>query len=289
MKKSTFLLCLSTAAITLSVFMLTVTSCRKGKDDNNTTTTAEDKLSASDNALADQTFDDAQNNADKAMNVSNGGSMGLKTTAGCSATVTHSTDTTIIDFGPVNCTGAGGRTRRGKIIVVHTGGHYADSGHSHTITFDNFYLNDNKITGYKTVTNMGHNSAGQPYFNITVNGTITRTTGATIAQNSTRVRTWTAGYSTTGSVAALADDVYSITGTGTLVRTSATGTVTTLNVNTTSPLIVATACQWIQAGTISFTSGTGATRTLNYGTTPVCDDQATLTLASGAVHTITLP
>jgi hypothetical protein len=269
----------------LSVFIFTATSCRKDKKED-TTSLEDDKQTAADNTLSDQSFDDIQNVADRSM-INTAGTMSYKTTA-CSATVTRSTDTTTIDFGPVNCTGTDGRTRRGKLIVVHTGGHYSDSGHSHTIISDSFYLNDNKITGYKKVTNMGRNSLGQPFFNIEINGTVTRTTGATITQVSNRVRTWTNGYTTKLN---WSDDIYQITGVANITRTNSSGVVrnTAVTVSSSAPLVVAVGCRWIQAGTITFTSATGASRSLNYGTTAVCDDQATLTLANGTVHTITLP
>ena len=177
-----------------------------------------------------------------------------------------------------------GRYRRGKILISYTG-NYADSGSTHTITFDNFYQNDNKVEGTKTVTNMGHNSLGQPYFNVTVNGTITLASGAgTIITNSTRVRTWTDGYTTPGD---FSDDKYALTGTGTITRPS--GAVVGVNVSSSAPLIMVAGCRWIEAGTITFTLPSGLTRSINYGSTATCDNQAVLTTASGTTVNITLP
>lgn len=258
-------------AATISLF----SACHRDK--NKTTDTKEDTGYASDQVLSEKLYDDAQTMADKG-NASTG-SGGFKTTA-CGS-VSHPTSSSfIIDFGSTNCLCTDGRYRRGKIIVNYTGA-YADSASTHTITFDNYYQNDNKIEGTKTVTNMGHNSSGQPYFSVTVDGTITKTDGSTIGTSSTRVRTWTAGYNTPIN---WTDDVYQITGSGTITR--AAGTVT---VAITAPLIVSLDCRWIEAGTISHTLPGGAVRTLNYGSSPACDDQAVLTLATGTTYNITLP
>ena len=283
MNRSKFLLGLSTVVIALSMVVFIV-SCNKKKNDTTPTTTTEDTGYATDHAVAEQSFNDVQSISDQASTVTSGGSLGYKMSS-C-ATVTHTTTTSggtiTVDFGPTNCLCADGRYRRGKIIVNYTGA-YADSGSTHTITFDSYYQNDNQITGTKTVTNMGHNSSGQPYFNVTIVGSVIRSTGATITTNWTRVRTWTAGYTTLGD---RSDDVYSISGTGTLTRTGGTVTVT---IPTATPLVVALNCHWIEAGTVNYALPSGLTRSLNYGNTPVCDNIATVTLPSGTVITITLP
>jgi hypothetical protein len=275
MRISTLSTCLSTAAITLSVFIFTA-ACHKNKNN------VEDTGYASDHAVSEQTFDDIQTIADQSASTT--GNLGFRTTAttagGC-ATVTHAPGIVTIDFGTADCTCHDGRKRRGKILVTYTGA-YADSGSTHTITFDNFYQNDNKITGTKTVTNMGHNSLGQPFFNVHVDGAVTLSGGGTITSVSDRTRTWTKGYTTIGD---LTDDVYEITGSGTLTR--ANGSVITIKV--TVPLVVALSCHWIEAGSVNCAIATGQSRTLNYGDTPNCDDMATVTLSNGKTKEIILP
>ena len=287
MFKSKLSICIATTAITLGTFLF-VASCHK--KDNTTTSSTEDTGYAADQQLAEKSYSDAESISNVAANTTSGTTMGYRTTAttiGACATVTHSGDSIIVDFGTTDCTCADGRVRRGKIIITYTGGHYADSGSTHTITFDNYYQDDNAVTGTKTVTNMGNNSAGQPYFNVTISGTITRTTGTVITANWTRVRTWIAGYTTLG---VWADDVYSISGTGTMTRTTSAGVTTTLSadISTATPLITAYTCRYIEAGTITYTLSTGAVRSINFGTTPHCDATATLTWATGSV-VITLP
>lgn len=287
MRRSKFLLILGTAAITTSVFLMVASCHKKDKDDNAASTTEENTI-ASDQAFADKMYDDAQNISDAGADAGNGSKVyrtTQTTVSGC-ATVTGTPGHITIDFGSANCHCIDGRWRRGKINVTYSGGGYADSGSTHTITFDSFYVNDNHVEGTKTVTNMGHNSAGKLFFNISVNGTVTRAlSGATIHQESNRVRTWMEGSGT----ATRLDDIYSVTGGGTVTRTPAGSTTgTTATITITSPLIIDMSCNWIEAGTISQSVGS-ATRSLNYGTTPVCDSLATFTTASGATVTIVLP
>lgn len=244
---------------------------------------SEDIGYTTDHATSEQTFNDVQTVADQASTVSSG-SLNYRTTAttgsGC-ATVTHTGDSIIIDFGPSDCVCHDGRLRRGEIIVTYTG-HYADSGSVHTITFNNFYQNDNKVTGYKMVTNMGHNALGQPYYAVQIAGGITLSGGGTISCTWSRTRTWTAGYNTPTDPT---DDVYQVTGNGSMTR--ANGQL--VNINISVPLVAAYSCRWIESGTVIYSLPGGLSRSLNFGDTPVCDDMAVVTLANGTTRNITLP
>jgi hypothetical protein len=287
MFKSKFAICLATSALTLGTFLF-VASCHKKDTTTPTTSTSEDTGYAADQLNAEKSYSDAESIANVAASTT--GSMAYRTTGttlGPCAIVTHTGDSIIVDFGTTDCLCADGRYRRGKIFITYTGV-YADSGSTHTITFDNYYQNDDQVTGYKTVTNAGHNSSGQIYFNVTINGKIMRTTGAVDSVNWTRVRTWLTGSST----ATWTDDSYSISGNGTMIRTTSAGVSTDLSVSipTATPLVVAYDCRWIESGTIDYTlTATGATRSINFGTTPVCNDTAVLTGFSGASVTVIMP
>jgi len=278
MRKSKLLFSIGAAMVAISLFVFAI-GCHKKTID-----TTEDSGFATDHATSEQTFNDVQTIADQA-SAAPAGSLGYRTTAttgsGC-ATVTKSGDSVIIDFGATDCLCHDGRLRRGKIIATFTGGSYTTTGSVHTITFDNYYQNDNKVTGTKTVTNMGLNSLGQPYFSVVINGAVTLASGGTISSSWTRTRTWVAGSSTTDQ----SDDVYNITGTGSLTR--ANGTVVSIEIAAATPLVVANNCHWIEAGTVTYTFA-GKTRSMNYGTTAACDDMATVTLANGTIKNITLP
>ncbi|MBP6624907.1 MAG: hypothetical protein KA198_07030 [Chitinophagaceae bacterium] len=252
-------------------------ACRKttSSKDNDTET-------AKDNALGDFVYSDALNIADDASTVNSGDNLGsYKTSSNC-AVVTHDTlstpKTITVDFGPVNCLCNDGRNRRGKILVSYTG-KYRDAGHLHTITFDNYFVNDNQVLGSKSVTNMGLNTSGQTYFNIVVNGLIIRaTTLDSVIWNSNRTRTWTQGESTMTR----ADDVYDITGNGSGQR--ANGTAYTMTI--TQALVRAVACSWIQSGKIDLQPANRPLRQIDFGTGG-CDNQATVTI-NNVTYNITL-
>jgi hypothetical protein len=126
---------------------------------------------------------------------------------------------------------------------------------------------------------MGKNQNNQTYFNISVSGAIYKANGGTITWNSTRVRTWIAGESTTLN---WMDDEYHITGSGN--GTSANGTQ--FNVVITQALHVKLNCPRIVSGTVDITPSGKPTRTLDYGP-GTCDYNATVTI-NGNVYNITL-
>ena len=262
---------------------ITFTSCKKDKDE----TLDSDTSAASDNALAEGTYNDVHNIADEASSgsltsylmTSGSGERGLLSTC---ATITN--DTTVmphmltIDFGTSNCLCNDGRYRRGVINCSYSG-HYRDSLATHTITFTNYFVNDNQVMGTKTVTNNGHNAAGHLVYNVTVNGSIIKASGAgTVTWNSTRTREWIQGESTP----TWSDDVYLITGSAS--GNNAAGRSFTINITT--PLRREIGCHHFVSGVFELTPSGKPVRVVDYGT-GACDNTATVTI-SGHTYTITL-
>ncbi|HEY1869965.1 MAG TPA: hypothetical protein VGG71_02850, partial [Chitinophagaceae bacterium] len=211
------------------------------KDSNSTGNNSDNETQTSvDNSFAQNTNDDVTSISTQSEDNGVAGTLHDSTyshlLSPC-ATVTINTTVTpkqlTIDFGSTNCLCYDGKYRRGKILVSFTG-LYREAGSSHTITFDNYYVNDYKVEGTQTVVNNGPNAAGNLSFNININSTITDTTGKQLTYTSTRTREWVGGENTTG-LDGWQDDVYSITGTAS--GTSFNGTAYTANI--TSPLIVA--------------------------------------------------
>lgn len=258
------------------------TSCRRDKDEKDT-----DTSSASDNALAEGTYNDVNNIADEAAsgNLSSyltPSPSDNKSILSACATITHDTTVTprilTIDFGTSNCLCNDGRYRRG-IINVSYSGHYRDSASTHTISFTNYYVNDNQVLGTKTVTNNGHNSAGHLSYSISVNGQIIKASGGgTITWTSTRTREWIIGESTL----IWNDDVYLITGSAN--GSNAAGVSYSMNI--TSPLRKEIGCRHLVSGQLSLTPSGKPTRYVDFGS-GACDDQATVTI-NGNVYNITL-
>ena len=265
-----------TMAVTLTVFLFSA-ACHKTTSDS--LSNADDNGGyASDNSKMEQNSNDVISMADAA--AANGGA-NLRTTSSC-VSVTNDTLSTphvlTINFGNTDCTCADGKNRKGSIIVTYTG-RYKDSGSTHTITYSNYFVNDNQLSGIKTVTNMGTNGSGQVYYNVTVNDTLNLGAGnGQIVWAGSRTRTWLSGYTTADRT----DDAYLIGGTTTLTR--ANGNTFTMNIST--PLQIAYGCAWIEAGVVSVTGPLGGVRTLDYGTGN-CDSEAQLTIA-GHTYNITL-
>ena len=259
-----------------SVLIFTLASCQKNWDALIN--------SAEDNALAELTFNDVNQIADEAANgnlssyKSDDASSGLGPCAFITNDSTSTPRMLTIDFGSVNCLSMDGRNRRGKIIVSYTG-KYRDAGSSATYSFDNYFVNDNQILGSKTLTNMGTNTAGNIWYDISVSASIVKADGSgTITWNSDREREWIAGYSTP----ARGDDEYRITGSASGVSASGDS----YSASITSPLHRSLACRFIDSGVIDITVGSFSTRTINFGS-GTCDNTAELTV-DGRTRTINL-
>ncbi|NJM26767.1 MAG: hypothetical protein HC859_16115 [Bacteroidia bacterium] len=74
-----------------------------------------------------------------------------------------------VDFGTTGCTDLRGNVRKGKIIFTYNGRRFV-SGSTVVTTVDNYYINDVKIEGTRTVTNITNSSEEAPKFNATLVG-----------------------------------------------------------------------------------------------------------------------
>lgn len=253
------------------------TACRKDKDEDPKDT---DTTTALDNALAEGYFNDANNISDQAAagNLSsyvstNPNESNERSIMSSCATIVHDTTTSprtiTINFGTANCLCNDGRYRRGIVNVSYTG-RYKDSLSTHTITFTNYFVNDNQVLGTKTVTNNGRNNAGNLTFSISVNGSVIKANnGGTVTWASNRTREWIAGENTL----IWADDAYLISGTAS--GTNSAGNSYTANITT--ALKIELSCKWIVAGQMEITPSGKATRIINWGS-GACDDDATVTI-----------
>jgi hypothetical protein len=260
------------------------TGCKKDKDEPDTDTDV-----ANDNSFAERTYDDVKSISDQAGDNGSlstyrvGDNSGLLSSC---ANINNDTSVTphilTIDFGATNCLCNDGKNRRGKIIISYQGA-YRDSGSTHTISFDNYFVNDYKVLGTKTVKNLGHNSSNQLVYSVDVNGSIINPSGQTMSWTSQRTRTWVAGETTPGVL----NDEYDITGSAN--GTSFAGTSFTMAI--TSPLHVKLACfstykSLIVSGTFDLVPSGKATRTFDFGS-GACDNLATVTI-NGNTYNITL-
>ena len=187
--------------------------------------------------------------------------------------------TVTIDFGTSGFTGKRGNVLKGKLIMVISDRMWKTNS-SRTITFDNFYVNDNKITGKKVITNKGLNAAKNPYWTVIVSDTITRTDGTTVVWNSERTRE---RVDNGGTPLVYADDKYSITGSSSGIN--AKGKTFTLIIDANNPLIIYNNYPHFVQGSVTITSET-RTAVLDYGD-GTKDNKATVTI-NGVTKDITL-
>ncbi len=271
------------AIVSASIF----SSCRKKEIEEKDN----DTISAKDQSLASSTVNDMTNISDEAGKGNATTTSSFKTAesnailSACSV-ITYDTlaaaKTITVNFGATNCLCNDGRNRRGSLIINFTG-KYRDSLTVITVTPQNYFVNDNQVTGSKTITNKGHNAANHLVYEINANITIIKASGAgTITWQSTRQREWMSGESTLS----WADDIYSITGSAN-GTTASGGSFTSV---ITSPLIrnMAFGCRrHFTQGKLEHTPGGKATRYIDFGN-GACDDQATVTI-NGTTYNITLP
>ena len=281
------------AGVTLS---LAIVSCKK-TNTTPTTSTDTDTSVASDNSLAEGIYNDVQNISDQASNgelkfyspqfnpqntLSSNDLQSFEKNS-C-ATITHDSTSTprtlVIDFGTSNCLCQDGKNRRGKINISYSG-KYRDSASVHSISFTDYFVNDNQVIGSKTVTNNGKNTSGHTTFAIAVDGQIIKANnGGTVTWKSTRTREWLAGEDTRKD---WTDDVYSITGTTSGSNTNGNSYTALI----TTPLHRALNCHWFDSGVIELNQTGKVLKTIDYGTTGSCDSDATVTIL-GKTYPITL-
>jgi len=270
-----------TIAILAVLIFAAINSCKEDKEDD--LLTEEIIEAAQDDAQTNSATDEVYDESDKVLrkleaNGYNPDNENMKDPAGgCNPTITvsHPNDTTIfpkiitIDFGTSGCTGLHGHTKKGVIIVTVTN-RFKLAGSKRIIRFSDFYIDDKKIEGIKTVTNNGLNNNGNPSFTIKVDSAKVTKPNKTISWYSERTREWTQGHTTIFNIE---DDEYSITGAGGGIN--ARGKNYTVIIE--QPLIVAPTCNWIKAGIIKIAVENGKTLTINYGD-GTCDNDAVITV-----------
>ena len=284
------------AFIAVAVFAFALTGCKKASQE------AEDWQSATDQASAESLHSDADDVIDNAANETGaafggkGGGTIDETLTICGIVNVDSTEiqgvstvingrifprTITIDFGTGTvCTGGllnRARELKGKTTIV-LNAPLRKAGSVATQTFQDFYIDGRKLEGTRTRTNNTVN--GVPIFTIAMaNGKITDTDGKTFTWNSTRTRTWTAGYETLTR----ADDKFSLIGSGSGTNRNGNAFSATI----TNPIDMEYACRYPTRGTVVVTRENLQDRTIDFGA-GTCDATATVNV-NGNTKTITLP
>jgi hypothetical protein len=194
-----------------AIISLTFFGCK----DNSTDPVLETLTSAEDNSTVESEYanifeyvnDEGENNSELSGVKSGNNSEILEATVLLPDCATKSIDTSTrtltIDFGTENCLCQDGNYRRGKIRAQFIG-KFREIGSKVIVTLEDYYVNDNKVTGKKTIERIE-----QYKWSIEVEGASITTSKGTISWNSNRTVERTAGYLTSLNIW---DDEYVYTG-----------------------------------------------------------------------------
>jgi hypothetical protein len=264
-----------------------IPSCSK---DDSGSISSNDIAMAQDEAYADALYEEVDNMVVSnitSLDANHFSAMGLKSASDdgedcVSITVDHPDSTSFpkvitMDYG-AGCTKIfkdDTITWKGQIIITLTDRWFVQ-GAEHIVTFNNFYINDVKIEGTRTITNMGLNAKNHLELKIVLeNGKITFNDTASMTRNATHVREWIRSFNPL-------NDTILITGTanGTNIKGEDYERLIT------EPLVLVH-CQdyhWrlvIVAGKVQITNSASGVTTVDYTSTG-CD--ATITIGRNGHH-----
>ncbi len=271
------------------IAMITMIACEKNKSIETM-----DVATAEDDAVLDMAFDDVFSEVDAVMNTMDmvGYEIpvlksGLEVFETCKVITVEQPDgafwprVVTIDYGE-GCT-VGQRTRKGKIIITVSGAMWQE-GSMRVVTMEDFYVNDHKIEGTRTVTNQGRHPDGEYegkiYFSIVLDrAKVITADDYTITKQVNQTRTFVEGEDSKWDTR---DDIWYIEGTAT--GTNREGVVYTREI--TSPLWKERGCRFITQGTVLISVEGRPDAILDYGDGE-CDPDATVTVGE-EVRTINL-
>ena len=166
------------------------------------------------------------------------------------------------------------RVRKGKIIIKISGPMWQE-GSSREVTFEDFFINDHKVEGRRTVTNEGlwedGEYVGLRYFSVILDGgTVTTPEGQQISKDVNRPRTFVDGFDSKWDTR---DDIWHING----IATGVYRIGIAFSREIISPLWKEIGCRFITKGTVLIQSEGRPDVTLDYGDGD-CDPLATVTM-----------
>lgn len=267
--------------LSLMVIGLTFASCKKNQE---ITEEDNDVTSANDNTYAESTYNDIDNMSDEAGlngSISNyrlNSNFNNPIILGSCAIVTYDSlqYKLTIDFG-TGCNGKDLKNRSGKIIISYDKPSFKDSLCTKTITFDNYYVNNNKVEGTKTVKYLGHINGNMTWEIKVVGGKITfGNNGGTITWDREGKRTLLAG-ELNGNID-WKNSIFQIEGNGSGTRINGKSYTYVI----TTPLIkdfLNCSGKHFVKGVFELTPSGKLKRTIDYGN-GACDDDASVTIGN---------
>ncbi len=173
------------------------------------------------------------------------------------------------DYGTENCESVFGNEKRG-MIHVSLSDWWKNEGSFREITFEDFYINDNKMEGVKTILNIGLNENGNLSFTKKVtDAKLTYADGTSMTWACEKLSEQVEGAETI----LFADNVWSVTGTGSGVDLD--GNNYTMQI--TSALIYKNGCFYPVSGIVEISTEGQELKVINYGDGE-CDNIITVTV-----------
>lgn len=173
-----------------------------------------------------------------------------------------------LDYGTENCECFSGNTKRG-MIHVSLSDWWRNEGSLREITFEDFYLNNNRMEGVKTILNTGLNEEGNLTFTRKVKD-------ASLTYPDSKKMTWKCEKFSEliegGQTILFADDVWSVTGGGSGINLD--GKAYTMKI--TKELIYKNGCFHPVSGVVEITTEGEPLKVIDYGT-GACDNLAEVT------------
>ncbi len=174
-----------------------------------------------------------------------------------------------LDYGIENCECFLGNNKRG-MIHVSLSDWWKNEGSLKEISFEDFYMNDNKMEGVKTSLNTGVNENGNLTFTKTVsNAKLTYPDESAMTWSCEKFSEQIEG----GETILFADDVWSVTGGGSGVNLD--GKTYTMKI--TSALIYNNGCFYPVSGVVEIATDGEDLKVIDYGMGE-CDNKATVTI-----------
>lgn len=178
--------------------------------------------------------------------------------------------TVTIDYGD-GCYAAG-RTLKGKVIIEYSNQRFVP-GATRKATLVDFYVDDTKVEGVRTLTNTSESTEANPQFTVTLEGGKVTFADATFAtRTATKTRTWV-------RAANPLNDQWVVTGSASGLRRDGTSYAMEI----TEQLVHKRSCRrdvWIPAQGIKEVSWEGNTAVMDYGD-GTCDNVVTITINGG--------
>jgi len=172
----------------------------------------------------------------------------------------HVVHTLNIQFGDKDVVCLDGRKRRGTINVTFFN-HYKDTAQVHAITFDNYFIDGNQVTGTIKTIRVDTTLLGNWFYTVLASDTMNISQdplkSMLVAWNGTLVRRWIGGANTNDRN----DDVFSISGSATLTRPN--GHSFTCDIS--APLQFNINWNYAVSGVVDVTGYLSPMRVLNYG------------------------